>query len=78
MPGASNVSSVNNSLVHVTDILPTAIELVEHQHPGRQLPDPLGDGEWELFNRDRDPGEQTNVVANNPQRVGEMMSVWKN
>ncbi len=37
---------------------------------------PYGTGEWELYNVATDPGERTNVAAQNPDKVQALLAVW--
>ena len=37
---------------------------------------PFGSGDWELFNLETDAAERTNLAEQNPQKLGEMLSLW--
>jgi arylsulfatase len=37
---------------------------------------PYGKGEWELFNVAKDPGERTDVAAQNPDKVKALLALW--
>ena len=38
---------------------------------------PAGDGQWRLFNLDRDPGETRDLAAEQPQRLAEMLADYE-
>lgn len=37
---------------------------------------PFGSGDWELFDLETDAAERTNLAERNPQKLGEMLSLW--
>ncbi|HAY46263.1 MAG TPA: arylsulfatase [Gammaproteobacteria bacterium] len=41
------------------------------------LPEPLGSGQWELFNLENDPGEQVDLAGMNPEKLEEMTEEWR-
>jgi arylsulfatase A-like enzyme len=41
------------------------------------LPEPLGSGQWELFNLENDPGEQIDLAKMNPEKLEEMIEEWR-
>lgn len=124
MPG-SNTNGWNKNLLHVTDVMPTLLELTGAQYPtgfnGHQLhpligksflpllkgdstdihandgigyelfemkayikgnwkilrlPKPMGSGEWELYDIEKDPGETTDVSAQFPQVKEQLIEGW--
>jgi arylsulfatase A-like enzyme len=127
MPGTmKQAGQWNKSLVHVTDIMPTLLELTRTQYPGEynghkihpmigqsispvlrgeveeiqtergigyemfemkafiqgkwkilRLPVPMGTGEWELFDLEKDPGETTDLSAQNPDMKNRMIMAWQ-
>ena len=40
------------------------------------LPQPVGSGEWELFNLKTDPAEQLDLAESNPDKLSEMVAEW--
>jgi arylsulfatase len=40
------------------------------------MPPPFGPGEWELFNLKRDPAELTDLSAQHPEKLKEMVDLW--
>lgn len=127
MPGSmKNAGQWNKSLVHVTDIMPTLLELTHTQYPveynGHQihpligqsitpvlhnkvreiqtdrgigyemfemkayiqgkwkilrLPVPMGTGDWELFDLEKDPGETTDLSDRHPDIKNRMIEAWQ-
>lgn len=41
------------------------------------IPQPLGTGEWELFNLDKDPGEIHNLATKEKDKLEEMIGLWE-
>ena len=41
-----------------------------------RLPSPFGNGDWQLYNLNADPGEVTDLAQEQPDRVGRMASSW--
>ena len=41
------------------------------------LPKPFGKGEWELFNLREDPAEMNDLAGAQPERLAEMVALWK-
>jgi arylsulfatase len=37
---------------------------------------PYGTGDWELYNVTTDPGERSNVAAQNPEKVQALLALW--
>jgi arylsulfatase len=127
MPGAgAQADRWNSALVHVTDLMPTILELTQTQYPkayngqeihplighalqpilngdtaafhpergigyemfemkayirGRwkilRLPQPMGTGDWELFDLESDPGEMHDLSAQHPELKQELMDAWE-
>lgn len=124
MPG-SNSSGWNKSLTHVTDIMPTLLEIAGVSYPAEykgntihpmigksllpllngqsidihandgigyelfemkayikgnwkilRLPVPMGSGEWELYNLDKDPGESTDLSSQFPEMRQRLIDAW--
>jgi arylsulfatase len=42
-----------------------------------QMPAPFGTGDWELYDLDRDPAEQTNLADEMPHVVEELAAAWE-
>ena len=42
-----------------------------------QVPPPYGQGEWQLFNLSKDPGETDDLSNRNPEKMEELKSAWK-
>jgi arylsulfatase A-like enzyme len=42
-----------------------------------RLPVPMGSGEWELYDIDRDPGETTDLSAQFPDVKQQLVAAWK-
>lgn len=126
MPGnASNKGEKTNSLVHVSDLMPTFFDIAGINYPSElngkktqniqgksilpllrgetadihaedgfgyelfemkayikgnwkilRLPSPLGTGEWQLFDLENDPGETTDLSAQNAQKRDELIQAW--
>lgn len=127
MPGQmKQAGQWDKTFVHVTDIMPTLLELtgstypteqngnVIHPHIGRsilpllngnpgamspskghgwelfemrayikdnwkilRLPQPMGSGEWELYDLSKDPMETTDLSAQFPEIKEELLNAWK-
>ncbi len=127
MPGTTKQAGQwNKSLVHVTDIMPTLLELTRTQYPGEfnghkihpmigqsitgvlrgdveeiqtdrgigyemfemkafiqgkwkilRLPVPMGTGDWELFDLEKDPGETMDLSAQYPDIRRRLMDAWQ-
>lgn len=127
MPGTmKHAGQWNKSLVHVTDIMPTLLELTGTQYPSEfsghkihpiigqsvaqilhgdveeiqtdrgigyemfemkayiqgkwkilRLPVPMGTGDWELFNLEKDPGETTDLSTQHPDIKNRMIEAWQ-
>ena len=41
------------------------------------MPSPWGNGEWQLFNLNRDPGETTDLSAKLPEQVAALRASWE-
>lgn len=116
----------NKSLVHVTDLMPTILELTGATYPAEykgnkihpmiglsmmpilqgkaetvrqqegigyelfemkayirghwkvlRLPIPMGTGKWELFDLSKDPGETTDLSAQFPDTLNQLVSAWQ-
>jgi arylsulfatase len=125
MPG-STFSGWNKNLIHVTDIMPTLLELTSIAYPTKyngheihpmmgksflpllngeavdihategigyelfemkaylrgpwkilRLPFPMGTGEWELYDIEKDPGETTDVSAQCPEIKQQLITAWE-
>jgi arylsulfatase len=127
MPGTTKQAGQwNKSLVHVTDIMPTLLELTRTQYPGEfnghkihpmigqsitgvlrgdveeiqtdrgigyemfemkafiqgkwkilRLPVPMGTGDWELFDLEKDPGETSDLSTPYPDIRRRLMDAWQ-
>jgi len=127
MPGTmKNAGQWNKSFIHVTDIMPTLLELTGTSYPtayngntihpligqsimplwtgegtlakpdrgigyemfemkayiqGKwkilRLPVPMGTGEWELFDLEKDPGETTDLSAQYPEIKSRLIKAWQ-
>jgi arylsulfatase len=42
-----------------------------------RMPEPFGSGEWELYDLAVDPGEITDVSAQNPETKGQLLEAWR-
>ncbi|MCU0357444.1 MAG: sulfatase-like hydrolase/transferase [Cyclobacteriaceae bacterium] len=127
MPGTmKNAGQWNKSFIHVTDIMPTLLELTGTSYPNEfnghkihpligqsinqlltgegtlanpdrgigyemfemkayiqgkwkilRLPVPMGTGEWELFDLEKDPGETTDLSAQYPDIKSRLIKAWQ-
>jgi arylsulfatase len=127
MPGTmKNAGQWNKSFIHVTDIMPTLLELTGTSYPDTyngntihpligqsimplwsgegtlaqpdrgigyemfemkayiqgkwkilRLPVPMGTGEWELFDLEKDPGETTDLSAQHPDIKSRLIKAWQ-
>ncbi len=127
MPGSvAGKKTLNKDLVHVTDILPTLVEMTSATYPtavkGKtihpmiglsllpllsgqpmdtlrnrgigyelfemkayirgnwkilRLPQPMGSGNWELYDIDTDPGETTNLAKQHPDVMQSLIKAWE-
>ena len=118
--------SINDGLMHVTDIMPTLLDVAGASYPktinGHEAPalmgkswskvlsgdaesprnehdylgwelfgnravrqgdwklrwqyEPLGKGQWELFNITADPSERHNLATKNPEKLRSMIALW--
>ena len=41
-----------------------------------RLPEPYGNGDWQLYDLARDPGEIHDLASNHPERVESMARAW--
>jgi len=41
-----------------------------------RMPEPYGNGIWQLYNLDDDPGETSDLAGKNPERVTQMAAAW--
>ncbi|MCK4774421.1 MAG: sulfatase-like hydrolase/transferase, partial [Candidatus Krumholzibacteria bacterium] len=41
------------------------------------MPQPFGPGDWELFNLKQDPAELTDLSAQHPEKLKEMVALWE-
>ena len=126
MPGKmKNAGQWNRSFIHVTDVMPTILELTGTSYPteykgnvlhpligksllpvlnGSQvdihandgmgyelfemkayikgnwkilrLPEPMGSGQWELYDLEKDPGETTDLSGQFPDIKNELLKAW--
>jgi arylsulfatase len=126
MPGQTAAAGIwNRSLTHVSDIMPTILELTGTAYPATykgqnlhaligksllplfqgkaqnirtdegigyelfemkayirgnwkilRLPEPMGTGQWQLYDINKDPGETTDVAPQNPGLVKELIDAW--
>ncbi len=126
MPGqAAHAGQWNHGFVHVTDLMPTVLEVAEtpysdqykgqriHPSTGKsiipvlegdsvtvhsgdgfgwelfemkayiqgkwkllRLPEPMGSGEWELYNLENDPAEATDLSARFPEIKRQLIEKW--
>ncbi len=126
MPGnMSKAGSWNSSFIHVTDILPTILEITEIKYPEQfkgknihpyigksiksvlqgdsvsvrtnegmgwelfemkayisgnwkilRLPKPMGTGEWQLYDIEKDPAETTDLSAQFPEIKEQLIQSW--
>lgn len=127
MPGTmKNAGQWNKSFIHVTDIMPTLLELTSTSYPNvyngntihpligqsiipvlygegtlaqpdrgigyemfemkayiqgkwkiLRLPVPMGTGEWELFDLEKDPGETTDLSTQYPDIKSRLIKAWQ-
>lgn len=127
MPGTmKNAGQWNKSFIHVTDIMPTLLELTGTSYPSEfnrnkihpmigqsitpvlrgedtlaqpdrgigyemfemkafikgkwkilRLPVPMGTGEWELFDLEKDPGETTDLSSQYPAVKEQLINAWQ-
>jgi arylsulfatase len=126
MPGKmNNAGSWNSSFIHVTDIMPTILELTGIKYPEQfkgknihpnigksitsvlkgdsasvrttegmgwelfemkayisgnwkilRLPKPMGTGEWQLYDIEKDPAETTDLSAQYPEIKEQLINAW--
>ena len=121
----SKAGSWNSSFIHVTDILPTILEITEVKYPEQfkgenihpyigksiksvlqgdsvsvrtnegmgwelfemkayisgnwkilRLPKPMGTGEWQLYDIEKDPAETTDLSAQFPEIKEQLIKAW--
>jgi arylsulfatase len=127
MPGSvAGKRSLNKDLVHVTDIMPTLLEITSATYPSSvkgkvihpmiglsilpllsgqpmdtlrnrgigyelfemkayirgnwkilRLPKPMGSGNWELYDIDKDPGETTDQSKQHPDVLQSLIKAWE-
>jgi arylsulfatase len=41
------------------------------------VPPPFGEGEWQLFDMAKDPGETDDLSNTHPQKLEELKTAWK-
>ncbi|MEO1261740.1 MAG: arylsulfatase [Bacteroidota bacterium] len=41
-----------------------------------RVSEPIGSGDWELYNLQTDPGERHNLAASNPEKLQELLNHW--
>jgi len=41
------------------------------------MPEPYGNGIWQLYHLGDDPGETSDLAGQNPERVTQMATAWK-
>jgi arylsulfatase len=41
-----------------------------------RLPQPMGTGQWQLYDLDSDPGETTDLASQNPGLLKELVDAW--
>jgi arylsulfatase len=126
MPGqTAGAGTWNKSLTHVSDIMPTILELTGTAYPTSykgnnlhpligfsllpilqggaasirtdqgigyelfemkayirgnwkilRLPEPMGTGNWQLYDLDKDPGETNDLSAQHPDLVNQLVAAW--
>lgn len=125
MPGTKNSSQWTHNLIHVSDVMPTLLELTGTSYPDQyqgnaihplmgksflpilkgdateihandgigyelfemkayikgnwkilRLPVPMGSGDWELYDLEKDPGETTDLSAEFPEVKAELIKAW--
>ena len=127
MPGQmKNAGQWNNSFIHVTDFMPTILEIAGANYPKHfkgneikpyigksflpilngdtsfvkqsegygwelfelkayikdywkilRLPQPMGSGEWELYDLEKDPAETTDLSDKYPEVKKQLIDAWK-
>lgn len=126
MPGQNTSGGWNKTLLHVTDLMPTLLEITGTDYPVERngnklhaligksmmpvlkgvsttiqrdngigyelfemkaylkdnwkilrLPFPMGSGEWELFDIEKDPGETTDLSSKYPEIREKLIGEWK-
>ena len=41
------------------------------------MPEPYGSGEWQLYDLDRDLAETHDLAGKNPEKMAELLRIWK-